>query len=153
MSVLSSLKSILTDISVALRYMNNTSKKYAISEIADAIREGCQVYYLGQGTAFDVTGVAGYQNFTEDNFIVTAMDYSTKLAVWTEPRSSDYAKDAYLTWSYQKEYSNGKLTITHSGAQEVGAQTSVNSVSAHSYMSGSSPEPKVYLVVGDIKTL
>lgn len=78
MSVLTSLQSILTDISDALRSMNNTSRKYAISEIADAIREGCQVYYLGQGTSFNVSTIRGYKNLTADNFIIEPIGITNK---------------------------------------------------------------------------
>ncbi len=78
MNVLSSLQTILSDISDALRTLNNTSKKYALSEMADAIKSGCQVYYLGQGTRFDVSSIKGYAGFTVDNFILEPLNVTNK---------------------------------------------------------------------------
>lgn len=75
-TVLSKFSACMTEIGNALRKINGTTKKYKFTEIASAINECTQVYYLGTGTSFNVSNIPDYQNLTKDNFIIRAISAS-----------------------------------------------------------------------------
>lgn len=68
---------------------------------------GAQVFYLGTGTSFDVSNVPGYQNLTEDNFIVGMTSATCKSDGWIG-KFNRYVGKTY-------DASTGKLTISVTG--------------------------------------
>ncbi len=65
------------------------------------------IYYLGEGTTFDVSSINGYQKFTVDNFLVDCGSYSISGSVTIVGRSS--SNSTKLTKSYDAQ--KGILTI------------------------------------------
>lgn len=110
-TVLSKFSACMTEIGNALRKINGTTKKYKFTEIASAINECTQVYYLGTGTSFDVSNIPDYQNLTEHNFLVTV---ESAPGVGTGTGSMEYWAAASASgFAVSKNYnaSTGKLTV------------------------------------------
>lgn len=115
---------------------------------------GSQIYDLGTGMSFDVSGIVGYENFTADNFIVCASNYSYKTSAWLSGQLDDDTGNEDVSVVYSKEYSNGILTITQTGV----TTKQVNSSGASgTYAQGRTmlflQNPRVYLVRGEIKEI
>lgn len=117
---------------------------------------GTQVFYLGTGTSFDVSNVPGYQNLTEDNFIVDCGTY-------TVSGSATYCGGCSASNSLKKSYnaSTGILTISDTS---VGASNGETHTAVWEYGTGfedkgftinvsASRNPQVWLVKGNIKQL
>ena len=139
-TILTKFRSCMEDIGNALRTVLGTSQKYKFTEVAAAINSCNQVYYLGTGTSFDVSGIPGYQNLTADNFIV-----ATTSGVAT---GSTYEVTRSVTTNIQKSYNSqtGRLTVS-------GTSNSADNNSHPWYHVSISITVMVYLVIGKIKTL
>lgn len=95
---------------------------------------GGDIYYLGTGTSFDVSGIPGYQNLTADNFIAGIShvgNTNSKL-----PCRNDISGGISGT-TVGKTYDalTGKLTITGNNIRfvgyEVGTQTATTTFFAY----------------------
>lgn len=148
-TILTKFRSCMEDIGNALRTVLGTSQKYKFTEVAAAINSCNQVYYLGTGTSFDVSGIPGYQNLTADNFIVGigSMPYSsTGSSSAIDNNVKGRASGLTLSKSYNA--STGKLTISGNG-QKVYIE---NDDRIHQICTQSGTV-YAYLVKGSIKTL
>ena len=155
-SILLKFRSCLMDIGNALREVLGTSDKYKITDIANEIRNCNQVFYLGTGLSFDVSGIDGYKNLTVDNFLVDCGTYSVSAACSLGGSGSN---SATLTKSY--DASKGILTIGNASVSASGG-TTWNAVWEYGdgfsdkYVYGSasvSRQPQVWLCKGQIRNL
>ena len=108
---------------------------------------GAQVFYLGAGTSFDVSNVPGYQNLTEDNFILGATCINT-CRPGSEDRLSYISLNGYNpTISYDKN--TGIVTVNNN----VGTWYVNGDANGHYYENSGNitMNMKVYLVKGKIK--
>lgn len=117
---------------------------------------GCQIYYLGTGTSFDVSSIPGYQNLTADNFIVDCGEYTVSASCSLGGSGSNRAS---ITKKY--DASTGILTLGNTQLSASGG-TTYNAVweygesFSNRYVSGSasvSRKPQVWLCKGKIITL
>lgn len=155
-TVLSKFSACMTEIGNALRKINGTTKKYKFTEIASAINECTQVYYLGTGTSFDVSNIPDYQNLTKDNFVMDIASISVN--AYANVNGSGLGNNgAKPTLAY--DANTGKVSIT---GTTITAGTSFSFNAAYPYGHGYSDHsanggatvnitPKVYLVKGKIK--
>lgn len=148
----SAFKTAMGNIGDALREMLGTTKQYKLTEVADAIREGNLLYYLGTGTSFDLKSLLpdiDYTQLSDSNFIVVSDGGSV---------DAHYNSDMY-DWNCAGCRSNGNFYINKSYS----ATTGVLSASVTIGTSGSPIQGpgcsnqvtnavKVYFVLGDIKT-
>lgn len=106
---------------------------------------GCQIYYLGTGTSFDVSSIPGYQNLTADNFVV--MPNTGRNETSYNCNDTDRGISTSLTRSIAYNKSSGTFTCSYTA-----------SGGAHSANGGNggvsvSVACKVYLIIGKIKTI
>lgn len=117
---------------------------------------GTQVFYLGTGTSFDVSNVPGYQNLTEDNFIVDCGSYSLNVSCSLGGSGSNNT-------SITKKYNpvTGILTLENtsvsaSGGTNFSAVWEYGEGFSNRYVYGSASvtrNPQVWLCKGKIKQL
>ena len=106
---------------------------------------GTTVYYLGTGTSFDVSNIPGYQNLTDENFIVGALSMNVSGGGGC-PYRDDISMSVSGGGTISKTYvpSTGKLTISQiSGSASVNHGGASGKFSMGSYFA--------YLVKGRIK--
>lgn len=161
-------KTAMGNIGDALREMLGTTKQYKLTEVADAIREGTQVFYLGTGTSFNIKTLlpdVDYTTLTSSNFIVcqSILNGSGYQGDSFTPNSDgNYNAGSYLsvggsTPSYSYNATSGVLSVTVAkAAVKCDAWIAPDGSSwARAGRSGSVTQsaPKVFLVIGQIKTL
>lgn len=108
---------------------------------------GSQVYYLGTGTSFDVSSIAGYKNFDASNFIVAYKNTSLTLKVDGNGSTAEGDGSASASLSINYDASTGKLTIGG-----VGVSKSIEYYGAEAW-TNVSIGIGVYLVKGKVRTL
>lgn len=124
--------------------------------IGETNANGSAVYYLGEGTRFDVSSIAGFQNLTEENFIVDCGEYTVSAACSLGGSGSNSTK---ITKSYDAD--SGILTLTNTNASASGGTTysavwEYGEGFTDNYVYGSasvSRQPQVWLCKGKIRTL
>lgn len=112
---------------------------------------GCQVFYLGTGTSFNVSHIPGYQNLTADNFLVVAQSITINGTFFNNGGSSNYycgnANTSAVVKSYNAAsgvFSCGNSVSTKYYPGQTAAGDYYNTITA-------AFSPKVYLVKGKIK--
>lgn len=107
-----------------------------------------QIYYLGTGTSFDVSGIPGYQNFTEDNFIIDLVSLKCNVSSWGVGESSASGSNTSVV---NKTYDATAGTLKISGA---GISASARHINGGCGASAStSLTINVYLVAGKINCI
>lgn len=155
-TILFKFRSCMEDIGNALREMLGTEQTYKMTEFADAIRAGNQVYYLGTGTSFDVSSIPDYQNLTADNFIVDCGTYTVNASCSLGGSGSNSAK---ISKSY--DASTGVLTLNDTSVSASGGTTysavwDYGEGFTEQYVYGAASvtrQPQVWLCKGKIRTL
>ena len=143
-AILFKFRSCMEEIGDALREVLGTNDKYKFTEIATSIKTCNQVYYLGTGTSFDVSGIPGYQNLTKDNFIVGASAMSVSGGGGVAYRD-DLSMSVAGGGSISKSYDASKGVLTISGVS--GSAAVAYSASGHFSLSNYF----AYLIKGKIK--
>ena len=115
----------------------------ALNDLYNENNNSIKVYYLGTGTSYDLSNIDGYQNLTENNFIIEFVSMNDYVYVQKWNGVSVYSGSASVSLSKTYDSSTGKLTI---GRISGGLQSSGN-LTSHSY----SISIKVYLVIGNIQ--
>ena len=148
-TVLSKFSDCMTEIGNALRKANETTQKYKFTEIASAINECTQVYYLGTGTSFDVSNITGYQDLTADNFFISCESVSNSVHV--DGSSTFGVMNGSFSFTPKKEYepNTGKLTISKTSNYYQNTVEGGYGV----YPASSKLNYKVYLIKGKIKSM
>ncbi len=124
----------------------------------DGTYEGTRIYYLGTGTSFNVKSLFPneWNQLTKDNFIVAPQGFSA-----TGSGSSDDAGNGYSTpisaststsSTLSKTYSDGVLSIGNISGSNSNTATGSNK-RCTAGVSASVNNIKVYLVIGEIKSL
>lgn len=109
--------------------------------------------YLGTGTKFDVSGISGFENLTEANFIVSFSGLPAKDAYisgfqgWSG--MGGYVKVAGCTVVKKYDAATGILTISGTGQNVQGYAGDWS----HAVSFSQSATVEVYLVLGEIETL
>lgn len=112
---------------------------------------GSGVTLLGTGTSFDLSSVVGYESLTVDNFLVVCdEDANATKSQWinhTATFNSYYNYNTYYTAPVKNyDATTGMLTITQ--ATCYASENAIGHAFPKTY-----PPMKVYLIVGEIKTL
>lgn len=135
----------------------STPSSKSLADVVTAIGKVSQVYYLGEGTSFNVSSIEGYEKLTADNFIVDCGLYGVS-------GSATYCGGASNSTRLTKSYnpSTGLFTINNTS---VGASNGETHNAVWEYGEGfsdkgftiniaASRSPQVWVVVGgQIKTL
>ncbi len=152
-TVLSKFSACMTEIGNALRKINGTTKKYKFTEIASAINECTQVYYLGTGTSFDVSNIPDYQNLTVDNFLVVADTVTINGTFFNNGYDSSYYCGNANTANASKTYNSSSGIFSCSNSVNTRYYPGQSANGDYYNTVSASFSPKVYLVKGKIKTM
>ena len=122
---------------LAFRQIHHSrNKNYYKYALINSYKEAA-VVDLGTGTSFDVTSYSGYEDFTEDDFIVEPVSFSAVAGSnsgYNEGRGA-----ATASGSLVKTYSSGTLTAyqyitTSLSCGSATAWTGSSKVSVHAYL-------------------
>lgn len=103
------VKSYDADTGKLSSYMSNTGGKGAVTPII--VTKTSKLIYLGKKTSFDLTNIAGYKNFTEDNFIIKGTD-SMSRGMYFYDDGYDYADYGRGDYYLKKEYKKNEGTLS-----------------------------------------
>lgn len=144
-TVLSKFSDCMTEIGNALRKANGTTQKYKLTDVANAIKEGTQVYKVGSvsgvNTTFNIKSLfpeVNYAELTSGNFV-----FACTSANGGGPDANN-AEDA--TWHPRNSASIGLSYNSETGILTVKANFSTAGSGSFTTFKGN-----VLLIIGKIK--
>lgn len=115
---------------------------------------GTQVFYLGEGTSFDVSDIPGYKELTVDNFIVDCGTYNLNVSCSLGGSGSNSTR---LTKNYNAStgvFTLGNTSVSASGGTNYSAVWEYGEGFTNRYVHGDANvtrNPQVWLCKGKIK--